>query len=483
MNNRILTFPLLALAAVSAFAVSPKRGVSEDSFSLGCQIEALSPGVSWYYNWRTAAPVGYQNEIDQLDMEFVPMCWNGAYDADAIREYCKKHPKTKYLLGFNEPNFTNQANMTPEAAAAKWPEVQALAKELGLEIVAPALNYSPNPPYTDPCAWMDEFVKLVGPDAFDYTAIHNYGGLGVMKDLSGKFWTKYQKPVWVTEFCFWPGGAGKVTVAPSTQIGSMVESVEWLEKTDYIFRYAWFKPIGQYNAAKDSPNYGLFQTQQSFDETLLSEQGNVYVYMSEFDSDVWHPAGETIAATEYIARNIATLGNGANPDCPVPIEVSSFATGAWLDYQFDVPTAGDYYLVLRVSGVGEPVRFDPTLAVYEVDAEGNSGSCLMEGTKFNLTGSDDIYTDLWLPLTLTAGHNRLRLADGNAYAPSGMRISTVSLIAKGAGTGTVANDDATATDVYGIDGVRVRSNVSGPEATEGLPAGIYIVGGKKVLVK
>lgn len=473
----------MALAVVSAFGVSPKRGVSEDSFSLGCQVEALTPGVSWYYNWRTAAPVGYQNQIDQLDMEFVPMCWNAAYDADAIREYCKAHPKTKYLLGFNEPNFTNQANLTPEEAAAKWPEVQALAKELGLELVAPALNYSPNPPYTDPCSWMDEFVKLVGSDAFDYTAIHNYGGLGVMKDLSEKFWTKYQKPVWVTEFCYWPGGAGKVTVAPTTQISSMVESVEWLEKTDYIYRYAWFKPIGQYNAVKDSPNYGLFQTQQSFDETLLSEQGNVYVYMSEFDPEVWHPTEETIAATEYIDRKTATLGNGANPDCPVPIEVSSFATGAWLDYQFDVPAAGDYFLVLKVSGVGEPVRFDPTLAVYEADAEGNLGSCLMEGTKFSLSGSDDVYTELWLPLTLTAGHNRLRLADGNAYAPSGIRISTVSLKAKGAGVDTVGDDEAATTDVYGIDGVRIRSQVSRAEAADGLPAGIYIIGGKKVIVK
>jgi len=38
-------------------------------------------------------------------------------------------------------------------------------------------------------------------------------------------------------------------------------------------------------------------------------------------------------------------------------------------------------------------------------------------------------------------------------------------------------------DVYTISGLKVRSNVSGSEATRNLPAGIYIVGGKKVLVK
>lgn len=38
-------------------------------------------------------------------------------------------------------------------------------------------------------------------------------------------------------------------------------------------------------------------------------------------------------------------------------------------------------------------------------------------------------------------------------------------------------------DVYTISGVRVRSNVKSGAASNGLPAGIYIIGGKKVLVK
>ena len=38
-------------------------------------------------------------------------------------------------------------------------------------------------------------------------------------------------------------------------------------------------------------------------------------------------------------------------------------------------------------------------------------------------------------------------------------------------------------DVYTISGVKVRSNVKAGVATKGLPKGIYIVGGKKVIVK
>ncbi|MDE5652283.1 MAG: glycoside hydrolase family protein, partial [Muribaculaceae bacterium] len=197
----LLSAAALFLTPAHTDAKSAKRGLSENQFQFKAQIEAVAPGVSWYYNWGST--VGRYLAADTR-MEYVPMCWNAYYDADAIRTYCAAHPEVKYLLGFNEPNFTNQANMTPEEAAAKWPDVRALADELGLQIVAPALNYSPNPPYQSPTRWMDEFVALVGEDAFDFTAIHSYGGFGVLRDLATEFHNRYKKPVWVTEFCLWP---------------------------------------------------------------------------------------------------------------------------------------------------------------------------------------------------------------------------------------------------------------------------------------
>ena len=183
----------------------------------------VKPGVGWYYNWANTPTAGINGQVEAYEgIDFVPMCWNANYSADKIRAYVKAHPECKYLLGFNEPNFTAQANMTPEVAAGHWTAVQALAKELNLKLVAPALNYSPNAPYQDPCKWMDEFVALVGPDAFDYTAIHVYGGYGVLTDLATKFHDKYGKDVWVTEFCYWPeAGNQNSSVTPTTQINFM----------------------------------------------------------------------------------------------------------------------------------------------------------------------------------------------------------------------------------------------------------------------
>ncbi|MDE6487305.1 MAG: hypothetical protein K2L76_07385 [Muribaculaceae bacterium] len=462
-------------------AKSAKRGVSENQFQFKAQMEALAPGVSWYYNWGNTAG---RYLAAETYMEFVPMCWNGSYNAENIRTFVKDHPEVKYLLGFNEPNFTNQANMTPAAAAQQWPAVQALAAELGLELVAPALNYSPNPPYQSPTQWMDEFVALVGKDAFDYVAVHSYGGFGVMKDLATTFHERYGKPVWVTEFCYWPEeGNPNSTVAPEAQIASMIQSVEWLEKTEWIYRYAWFKAVGNSSAAT-GPNYGLLIAGKAEDPRELSEQGKVFVYMSDFDESVYHPINTPVAASEFIAQNGVLLGSNTDEAVDYPIEITRFSAGATADYQFDVPEAGDYKLTVRVGGQGEPARFDPSIGVYAV-ADGEETGELAAARKFTLPGTDNAYKTEEFAVKLQAGKQTIRLRDTAPSQPSGIRISAVSLETPDhSGIEDVAADaESGPVDVYNLQGMRLRRGVEAHEALKGLPAGMYVVGSKKVLVR
>ena len=457
----------------NAEAKSPKRGVSENNFQYKAQMEALAPGVSWCYNWGNQLG---RYIADQTYMHYAPMCWSGSYNAANIRNWVAEHPETKYLLGFNEPNFKSQANMTPQQAAEAWPAVKALADELGLELVAPALNYSPDAPYQNPTAWMDQFVSLVGPDAFDHVAIHFYGGFEGMKNLATLFHDRYNKPVMVTEFCYWPGEMGDVAVA--AQISSMVECVEWLEKTEWIEGYAWFKALEQSRA-----NFRLINSGSGEDPRELTELGKIYVYMSEFDSSVYHPVGEIIPATEYISRAYAGIGASNDSENPLPIEISTFNSGATLDYQFDVPAADDYNLVLTVTGVGEPLRFDPKISVVSVKADGTDGQTLSDPIQFGLPGNETDYRQVIFPMTLEGGKQTIRIKDNNPYAPSGIRISTVRLVSA-ASVGSVAVDSAeTNVDVVSLQGVVIRRNVEPASATTGLPAGIYIVGGRKTVVK
>lgn len=479
MKLRCAIAAIALTATFAGMAKSEKRGVSENQFSMGSMLEALEPGVTWYYNWGNVPGTGYQNQvIDFEGIEFVPMCWNANYNADKIREYCKSHPQTKYLLGFNEPNFTAQANMTPQQAAEAWPAVKALADELGLKLVAPALNYSPNPPYTDPLKWMDEFVALVGLDAFDYTAVHNYGGLGVMKTIAGNLHDRYGKDVWVTEFCYWPDeGNPNSYVAPATQIDSMSETIAWLETTPWIFRYAWFKALGNYDSSK-GPNYGLIRQDGSgLDPWVLTEQGRVYVGLGTFDSDVWHPVGKTVPATEYVASNLVGVGGTADESCGSIIEISRFNAGADVTWQFDVPEAGWYNISLNVSGFGEPTRFDPSVQFVMVD--GDSEKPLSDNISISLPNSDTIYQQKQIAVQLPAGKIQLRMKDKAPYQPSGLRISSIRLDEAAGVEDVIGQGCFHDAAVYNIHGLKIADSA---DALPTLPGGIYIVGGKKVIV-
>lgn len=460
-----------------AQARSWKRGVSENSFQYKAQIEALAPGVSWYYNWGNAPG---RSLIDLDCIEYVPMCWNSWYNADAIREYVNSHPQVQYLLGFNEPNFLDQANMTPQQAADAWPEVQALAKELGLKLVAPVVNFSPNYPYNHPASWMDEFVSIVGLDAFDCVALHCYGGPGVLKEICTDFHNRYGKEVWMTEFSLIYDGLNSNT--PQAQISAMMESVEWMEKTEWMGRFAWFKALGDYDKP-NSFNWGLVKSGKGEDPRELSEQGMVYTYMSEFDTNIYNAVNQPVAASEYISQSGCLLGTGHNPKCPRPIEITDFQFAAWVDYQFDVPANGDYFLQLTVSGEGEPKRFDPNITVVSVTGD-REGATVGTSGKFSLSNDNSVYTTVSIPVKLQAGKRTLRLKNAQPAEPSGIHISTVMLSDGTAGAeGIVADPEPDTFRLYSLYGVLLRESDTRADLFDGLTSGIYIVNGEKVFVK
>jgi hypothetical protein len=47
----------------------------------------------------------------------------------------------------------------------------------------------------------------------------------------------------------------------------------------------------------------------------------------------------------------------------------------------------------------------------------------------------------------------------------------------------VATEENAVVNVYNLQGVQLRKGVNAANATDNLPAGIYVVGGKKVVVK
>jgi hypothetical protein len=229
---------------VTPVAKSPKRGVAYDLADQG-DFAALSPGVSWWYNWspqtNSAVPANY---VAQYGMDFYPLLWNGNYDSQAIVAYLQANPGIKYLLVINEPNLVSQSNLTPQQAATLWPGFEAIAASTGAKIVGPAMTWGTMTNYTDPVVWLDAFYAAYQAannnrsPQIDYLAFHWYDyGLSAQLDRV----TKYGKPFWVTEFANWHSqddGAQIDTLAK--QEAQMTDMVATCESRSDVFRYAWF---------------------------------------------------------------------------------------------------------------------------------------------------------------------------------------------------------------------------------------------------
>jgi hypothetical protein len=232
-----------------AGAKSAKRGVAYD-FAAAADLQALSAGVSWWYNWGARPNSGLpSNAAAQAAMDYIPMLWNASYDAASVEATIKANPNIKYLLVLNEPNLVDQADMTPAQAAAAWIGYEAVAAATGAKIVGPAITWGTMAGYSDPVVWLDAFYAAFRAannrdPQIDYLAFHWYDyGLGDQLDRL----TKYGKPFWVTEFANWHTGDGVAAIDTlAKQEQQMTEMVGTCESRADVFRYAWF--TGRWNS-------------------------------------------------------------------------------------------------------------------------------------------------------------------------------------------------------------------------------------------
>jgi hypothetical protein len=206
---------------------SPYKGVAN---SPAAQLAAL--GATWCYNWGTSPKAS-----DCNDPLFVPMVWGGGDVAGAIKAIGDAGYKT--VLGFNEPNKTDQSNMTVDAAIALWP---TLTSNPNIRVSSPAVS-------DDGRAWLESFMTQVKAKGLrvDFIAMHWYGwnaGSCTSGQLEGAInWaSKWGLPVWITEF----GCMGSSNPDEQTLITFFNNSIAMLKNHPLVERYAWY-PWNTYN--------------------------------------------------------------------------------------------------------------------------------------------------------------------------------------------------------------------------------------------
>lgn len=331
-NNGAITYTLTQ-------AKSAKRGVS---FSFGqipeYDVPLLQSAITWSYDWSSRVPIdAVDTQFTKYGLDWCPMIWNGNYSPDNIREYKRKHPEAMYILAFNEPNLTDQANMVPSKAAEYWPAVVSLARELNMKLISPALNYGTLEGYHDPVVWLDEFLAQPGVslDDMDGIALHCYmpSASGV-KGFIDKF-EKYGKPIWLTEFC----NGNSNSISAESQLVYMCETLNMLEAHPNVFRYAWFMPRGGFNARWHN---NLLTSEKPFELTTL---GKVFVNFPTFDKNVRYRDGDVIPAEQYVYAEGSVL---LEPSTDGGIlDIAKLSQGSFVEYQLDLSEAGTYQVSLR----------------------------------------------------------------------------------------------------------------------------------------
>lgn len=377
-------------------AKSPKRGVSF-SWQMNEDFDLLGPAVSWSYNWANTPAASQENKYKQYGIQFVPMCWNNNYSPDNISAYYAAHAdKQNYLLGYNEPNLTDQANMTPQQAATKWNDVVDVAKKNNARLISPALNWGTLPGYSNGVQWLQEFFTLVNPNDVHGIAVHIY--MNAAKSMIGDLqrYKVFGKPLWLTEFCAWDG-----TSSSAAQCQFMAQSINYLEQDDDLERYAWFIP--RWNQATESAPFMQLITKAKPYE--LTERGILFVNMSTFDKNAVYPCGKRIPAEHYRACSIDD--SYASPvvslctDVNGILQIDGLALNQWMDYKINI-----------LSGVKDfQIRYtatrDSEITIYKVDENGNETA--LQTIALPSTASKTAWTTLTESFTPEAGEQVLRL--------------------------------------------------------------------------
>lgn len=197
--------------------------------------DAIKLGASWQYGWSP-------QPIQCSGIDNVPMMWGASQVESEISE-------STWLLGFNEPERPEQANLTPQAAAIAWHRIEerfpdrrlvspATMGGLGQQDIA--LKWMRD--------WRTAYIAEYGiPPRVDAIAFHVYGwGADSFIEISERYKalaTEWDvENLWLTEFAML-AGAGKAPCwgnSFETQLPEAQRFINYLDSDPMIARYAWF---------------------------------------------------------------------------------------------------------------------------------------------------------------------------------------------------------------------------------------------------
>ena len=171
---------------------------------------------------------------------------------------------------------------------------------------------------------MKAVLHYLGETKVEATSAHTYGNFSELKWMVEMMHQEFSRPVWVTEFADWNAKDA------AAERDYLIQSVDLMERLDYVDGYAWFKE-------RVDGNQKLSLLASSGKLTPL---GEIYVKMPVHDPAVFYRLPGRLQAESYLAMNNAKIAE--TTDGEGFLELQSLGKGDWIDYQVAPEKAGTY---------------------------------------------------------------------------------------------------------------------------------------------
>ena len=215
-----------------------KRGVASSRYLASDPAKLSELGASWAYDWSATPPPA------SSALAWVPMIATaGSLTPAVINQLraARRAGRVRYLLGFNEPDSSAQSNLTPEQAAAMWPQLE----RTGLILGSPATA-------TPSDGWLASFMALARQRHLrvDFIALHYYqdftnpSAVSQLRQQLVALHEQYRRPIWITEIgAFDIRGWNEPMMSVPTDAAAasyMRNLFAMLDALPFVKRYAWF---------------------------------------------------------------------------------------------------------------------------------------------------------------------------------------------------------------------------------------------------
>ncbi|WP_419194318.1 glycosyl hydrolase [Novipirellula herctigrandis] len=324
-NFSISTPSIIALLVALASPVQLAMGQTL-SGSAGSQDQRENAvNVDWTYNWG----INPKHDVSQANFEFVPMIWSATTAGNGLQTQINQvldlesnyGIKVNYLLGFNEPELTDQANMTVQKALDSWDVITNAFENTDIKLVSPAVSGTSARVLDE---WLYPFMDEVvarNADAdptndlkVDAIAYHFYtpaynpqAEATKLLNAIDTIWNKYQLPIWLTEFAGTSFSLDNPVHSVEERTAFNAEFLETLipefESREYLERYAWwqFGALGQPYSALSTSSGGIFTPTELGEiysgTTLQSGQTHDFADGDSRPTDVHYLKGGTLTNT------------------------------------------------------------------------------------------------------------------------------------------------------------------------------------------